>query len=119
MPLMQEEQVVDAHRAEGARGVVVAESELVARAGSGILQQGGNAYDAAAAACLACSMVHPDKCAGDRTDDQLVQLGRSGPSPGSPSVLLLVQCVRGRHLASRAQHLSHRPCACVVSPASA
>jgi len=62
MPLMQEEQVVDAHRAEGARGVVVAESELVARAGSGILQQGGNAYDAAAAACLACSMVHPDKC---------------------------------------------------------
>jgi len=61
MPLMQEEQVVDAHRAEGARGVVVAESELVARAGSGILQQGGNAYDAAAAACLACSMVHPDK----------------------------------------------------------
>jgi gamma-glutamyltranspeptidase / glutathione hydrolase len=46
----------------GTKGVVVAESELVARAGGKILEEGGNAFDAACAASLACSMVHPDKC---------------------------------------------------------
>jgi gamma-glutamyltranspeptidase/glutathione hydrolase len=46
----------------GTAGAVVAESELVARAGGRILEAGGNAFDAAAAACLACSMLHPDKC---------------------------------------------------------
>jgi gamma-glutamyltranspeptidase/glutathione hydrolase len=50
------------HEAEGSRGVVVAESELVAAAGGEILDAGGNAFDAAAAASIACSMVHPDKC---------------------------------------------------------
>ena len=47
---------------EGKRGVVVAESELVAGAGARMLEEGGNAFDAVAAAGLACAMVHPDKC---------------------------------------------------------
>ena len=45
----------------GSRGVVAAESELVAGAGERIFREGGNAFDAAAAACLACAVRHPDK----------------------------------------------------------
>ena len=45
----------------GSRGVVAAESELVAAAGERIYREGGNAFDAAAAACLACAVRHPDK----------------------------------------------------------
>jgi gamma-glutamyltranspeptidase/glutathione hydrolase len=51
----------DRHSGSGRQGVVVAESELVAQAGQRILRQGGNAFDAAAATCLACAMRHPDK----------------------------------------------------------
>lgn len=53
---------VSGQQVEGTGGVVVAESERVAGAGARILEEGGNAFDAAAAASLACSMVHPDKC---------------------------------------------------------
>ena len=49
------------HSMVGSRGVVAAESELVARAGERIFSEGGNAFDAAAAACLACAVRHPDK----------------------------------------------------------
>lgn len=52
----------EGQQVEGRGGVVVGESELVARAGERAFAQGGNAFDATAAACLACSMVHPDKC---------------------------------------------------------
>ena len=45
----------------GSRGVVAAESELVAGAGERVFAEGGNAFDAAAAACLACAVRHPDK----------------------------------------------------------
>lgn len=44
-----------------ARGAVAAESPPVARSGARVLAEGGNAFDAAAAACLACCMLHPDK----------------------------------------------------------
>lgn len=54
--------LIKGQQVAGARGVVVAESELVARAGGRVLEAGGNAFDAAAAASMACSMVHPDKC---------------------------------------------------------
>ena len=54
--------LTEGHQVAGKRGVVVAESELVAGAGSRILEDGGNAFDAVAAAGLACAMVHPDKC---------------------------------------------------------
>ncbi|MDA0334819.1 MAG: gamma-glutamyltransferase [bacterium] len=54
--------MTEGQQVAGSAGVVVAESARVARAGGRILEQGGNAFDAAAAACLACSMVHPDKC---------------------------------------------------------
>ena len=49
------------HSMAGSRGVVAAESELVAQAGERIFREGGNAFDAAAAACLACAVRHPDK----------------------------------------------------------
>ncbi len=49
------------HSMVGSRGVVAAESELVAEAGERIFSEGGNAFDAAAAACLACAVRHPDK----------------------------------------------------------
>ncbi len=49
------------HSMVGSRGVVAAESELVARAGERIFSEGGNAFDAAAASCLACAVRHPDK----------------------------------------------------------
>ncbi len=49
------------HSMVGSRGVVAAESGLVARAGERIFSEGGNAFDAAAAACLACAVRHPDK----------------------------------------------------------
>jgi gamma-glutamyltranspeptidase/glutathione hydrolase len=54
--------MTEGQQVDGTRGVVVAESAGVARAGGRILEEGGNAFDAVAAAGLACSMIHPDKC---------------------------------------------------------
>lgn len=52
---------IEGQEVVSARGAVAAESELVARAGARALEEGGNAFDAAAAASLACCMLHPDK----------------------------------------------------------
>ena len=54
--------MTEGQQVDGTRGVVVAESAGVARAGGRILEEGGNAFDAVAASGLACSMIHPDKC---------------------------------------------------------
>src|SRR5689334_18766664 len=43
----------------GTRGAVASEPEAVARAGVRMIERGGNAMDAAAAACLAGCMVGP------------------------------------------------------------
>ena len=46
-------------RAVSPRGLVASEPEAVARAGALALERGGNAADAAAAACLAGCLIHP------------------------------------------------------------
>src|ERR1051325_9134415 len=43
----------------GSNGVVATGPAEAARAGAALFEQGGNAFDAAAAACLACTVIEP------------------------------------------------------------
>jgi gamma-glutamyltranspeptidase/glutathione hydrolase len=46
----------------GATGVVATGPAEAARVGARLFEQGGNAFDAAAAACLACAVIEPQAC---------------------------------------------------------
>ena len=51
----------DPHVAFGTRGAVVANDPLAVNAGMRVLQEGGNAFDAAVAVGAAINVVEPDK----------------------------------------------------------
>ncbi|SVB47365.1 uncharacterized protein METZ01_LOCUS200219, partial [marine metagenome] len=60
-------------------GAVAAEPEAAARAGARILAEGGNAFDAAAATCMAVPMLYPDKTGiGGYMMSAVVRDGASG-----------------------------------------
>ena len=51
--------MVEDREVSSRQGVVAAQPPEAARVGARVLEQGGNAFDAAAAACLACCMLQP------------------------------------------------------------
>ena len=53
--------MIEGKQITGTKGAVAAWPEEAARIGAGILEAGGNAMDAASAACLACAVMSPDK----------------------------------------------------------
>ncbi|MBT3343993.1 MAG: hypothetical protein HN712_19750 [Gemmatimonadetes bacterium] len=53
--------MTEGHQIDSEIGAVAAEPEAAARIGARILAEGGNAFDAAAATCMAVPMLYPDK----------------------------------------------------------
>ena len=51
--------MIEGKEITSSRGAVVAGPEEAARIGARVIEAGGNAFDGAAAACLACAMLAP------------------------------------------------------------
>ena len=89
----------------GRNGVVSAGHYLASLAGVKVMQEGGNAFDAALAAAFVMTVVRPETCGpgGDlfaliytKKDRKVQALNSSGPAPGRASV----DYFRGKNLAA-------------------
>src|SRR5271166_3748748 len=63
---------------EGKNGMVAAEHELAAQAGLRILEEGGNAIDAACAAALAVGVTNPSSCGVGGGGFMLIYFAKTG-----------------------------------------